>query len=108
MRIISLVPQAVVPRKRAPYSRAVVMGPRFRGDDRNLEQTQLLATFHRLLEMLGGELRSFLVQPEPFARGLEPPADQPGIRALASLALTPGRVVVLAAAHLAHEFHHMA
>src|SRR5882672_745542 len=58
--------------------------------------------------MLGGELDARRVEAMLRARGLEAPADHPGDRAGAGHALAEGRVVVLAAAHVADELEDVA
>ncbi len=70
------------PRRRGPYSRVMVIGPRLRGDDRDLEQTQLLGFTPRV----AGNVRwsvccCSLVETEPVTGCFEAPADQPCIEA---------------------------
>ena len=58
--------------------------------------------------MLGRKLDLAFVEAELLAGDLEPPADHPGIGAGAGLAQAPGRIVVLAAAHLADQLEDVA
>src|SRR5215471_1473587 len=72
-----------------------------------LEQLELLRVRFRLAEMLGGELAPFGIEAELLAGHLEPASDHPGIGACALHARAPGRVIVLAAAHVADQLENM-
>src|SRR5262249_36172720 len=75
---------------------------------RELKQIELHGRGPGRAEVLGRELRLLLVEAELLARDLEASADHPGVGARSLHAPAPGRVVVLAAAHLAHELEHVA
>src|SRR5436305_10133523 len=62
----------------------------------------------RRAEMLGGELGALEIEAELLASELEAPADHPCIGTGARHAFAPGRIVILAAAHLADQLEHMA
>src|ERR1700736_5727070 len=68
-----------------------------------LEQTQLLPAALRPREMIGGQFRTPLVEPELFAGDLEPASDHPGHRPGALHPRAPLRIVVAAAAHVADQ-----
>src|ERR1700722_4580062 len=68
-----------------------------------LEQTELLTIVLRPGEMIGGQFRAALVEPELLAGDLEPPPDHPGHRSGALHPRSPLRVVVAAAAHVADQ-----
>src|SRR5450432_3449229 len=69
----------------------------------NSKQAQLLPASLRLHEMVGGQFRAPLVQPELLAGDLEAAADHPGHRPGALHPRSPLRVVVAAATHVADQ-----
>src|SRR5712692_914506 len=71
--------------------------------DHALEQAQLLPAAFRPREMIGGQLRTPLVEPELFAGDLEAAPDHPGHRSGAFHPRSPLRIVVAAAAHIADQ-----
>src|SRR3979490_3530981 len=68
-----------------------------------LEQAQLLPTAFRPREMLGGQFRAPLVEPEFFAGDLEPASDHPGHRPGALHSRSPLRIIVAPAAYVADQ-----
>src|SRR5215475_2144720 len=77
-----------------------------RNDDHDvglLKQTELLPAALWLHEMIGGQFRAALVQPELLAGDLESATDHPGHRPGAFHARAPLRIVVTAAAHVADQ-----
>jgi hypothetical protein len=74
----------------------------------SVEQTQLLPTAFGSGEMIGGQFRSPLVEPEFLAGDLEPASDHPGHRAGALHPRSPLRIVVAPAAHVADQGKDMA
>src|SRR5262245_46601254 len=97
-------------RSRTPSVTSVRMasGPFIIPPTQNLstKQAELLLTAGRP-EVFGRQHRSVHIQTKLRTMFLETAADHPGIRALALHARAEGGVVVLAAAHVANEFHHM-
>src|SRR4051812_38320694 len=71
------------------------------------EQRELLRALARRREVLGGKLQPAPVEPKPLAARLEAPADHPGDRAGAGHALSPLRVIVLAAAHVTDQLEYV-
>src|SRR5882724_9728940 len=72
------------------------------------KQAQLLPAPLRPREMVGGQLRAALVEPELFAGDLEPSPDHPGHWPSALHPRSPLRVVVAAAAHVTDKSEDMA
>src|SRR5271154_2649086 len=70
---------------------------------RTSEKTELLPAALRLHEMVRGQFRAALVQPELLAGDLEAAPDHPGHRPGALHPRAPLRVVVAAAAHVADQ-----
>src|SRR5690606_8955811 len=70
-----------------------------------LEQTELRALQHRLREKIGPEMTALPIEPEAPGGEVETPADLPGMRSVATHALAPFGIVILAAAHGAHDRH---
>src|SRR5215204_5886366 len=72
------------------------------------KQTQLRRFDFRRRKMLDGKMRTHLVEAELVAGRLEAPADHPGDRPSAGLPLAPFGIVILAAAHIAHQLEYVA
>src|SRR4051812_10840619 len=73
-----------------------------------LEQTQLRGFLPWRREMIGGETGASFVEAELLAGGFESPTDHPGDRPCAGHALVPSGIVILTAAHIAHQLENMA
>ena len=61
---------------------------------------------NRWFEQVGPQIVFAGIQAQTLCRQFEPAADLPGIRSLPAHALFPAGIVVLAAAHRAHQRHH--
>src|SRR5712671_7442112 len=68
-----------------------------------LKQAQLLSAALRPREMVGGQFRTPLVEPELLAGDLEPASDHPGHRSGALHPRSPLRVIIAPAAHVADQ-----
>src|SRR5258707_10808596 len=71
------------------------------------KQAELLGGTMRRREVCGGEAGLGGIEAELLAGGLEPPPDHPGNRSRSDHALAEGRVVVLAAPHVADQLEDM-